>query len=285
MVALRTGSAVRGVVMGIWNARTDNRRWINVTAVPLFRPGETAAYQVYTVFEDITDRKQAENAIETILQRFYVILSNLYSGVLLVTSEGLVEFANQAFCDIFGLGELPVDLTGLGSGEMVAKIKDAYRHPDQAEVRIQEIVDQGIPVMSEELPMRDGGTCLRDFVPLTVDGKSYGRMWVHTDITEMKRVETRLRRFYETDLFAVLYWKIDGGVVDVNDRFLKMTGYTRADVRAGLVNWAEMTPPEYRALDEDAPRGTGNRHSPALREGVHPEGWDAGIGRDLGSRL
>jgi PAS domain S-box-containing protein len=77
---------------------------------------------------------------------------------------------------------------------------------------------------------------------------------INTDITDRKRIETRLRRFYETDLFAILYWKINGGVVDVNDRFLKMTGYTREDVRAGVVNWAAMTPPEYHAADEEARR-------------------------------
>ena len=274
MVALRTGRVVRDVAMGIWNARTDSRRWINITAVPLFRPGETAPYQVYAVFEDISERKQAESAIETILQRFYAILSNLYSGVVLVTDEGRVEFANQAFCDIFELGELPVDLAGLGSNVMVAKIKNAYRYPDQAEARLQEIVDQGIPVTGEELPMRDGGTCLRDYVPLNVDGKSYGRMWVHTDITELKRVETRLRRFYETDLFAVLYWKIDGEVVDVNDRFLKMTGYGREDVRAGLVNWTRITPPEYQALDEDARREVRETgiHQPYEKEFIRKDG-------------
>ena len=54
-----------------------------------------------------------------------------------------------------------------------------------------------------------------------------GLVW---DITERKREEARLRRFYETDLFAILYWKIDGGVIDVNDKFLEMTGYSPEDV-------------------------------------------------------
>jgi len=77
-----------------------------------------------------------------------------------------------------------------------------------------------------------------------------------------KLAEARLRRFYEAELFAVLYWKIDGGVIDVNDQFLKLTGYSRDDVRAGRVNWAEITPPEYQALEEDARRQI-------LETGVH----------------
>ena len=47
--------------------------------------------------------------------------------------------------------------------------------------------------MGEEVAMQDGGTCLRDFVPLNVQGKSYGRLWLHIDITDRKRAEEALR--------------------------------------------------------------------------------------------
>lgn len=63
MTALRTGREVRDVVMGIFNPREGVYRWISVNAVPLFRPGETSASQVYTMFDDITGRKQADDKI------------------------------------------------------------------------------------------------------------------------------------------------------------------------------------------------------------------------------
>ena len=75
---------------------------------------------------------------------------------------------------------------------MIEKIKNAYLHPDEAVARIQEVVDRGEPVKGEELAMHDGRTCLRDFVPLNVQGKSYGRLWIHTDITERKQAEAAL---------------------------------------------------------------------------------------------
>jgi len=59
---------------------------------------------------DISERARAEQALETTLKRFYAILSNLSSGVLLVTNEGRIEFANQAFCSLFDLKESPADL-------------------------------------------------------------------------------------------------------------------------------------------------------------------------------
>lgn len=63
MVALQTGKPIPAVVMGVFNSRVHAYRWINVAAVPLFREGERAPYQVYTVFADITERKTAEDAL------------------------------------------------------------------------------------------------------------------------------------------------------------------------------------------------------------------------------
>lgn len=62
-VALRTGREVRNVVMGVFHPRQTSRRWINITAVPHFRSGEDFPYEVYTTFEDITERKQAEEEL------------------------------------------------------------------------------------------------------------------------------------------------------------------------------------------------------------------------------
>ncbi len=62
MVALRTGKVVRDVVMSVYNPREKAPRWINVCAVPLFKENSEKPFQVYTIFEDITERREAENA-------------------------------------------------------------------------------------------------------------------------------------------------------------------------------------------------------------------------------
>ena len=53
--------------------------------------------------QDITERKRAEEALQTTAQRFYSALSSMYGSILLVTNEGQVEFANQSFCALFNL--------------------------------------------------------------------------------------------------------------------------------------------------------------------------------------
>jgi PAS domain S-box-containing protein len=186
------------LVSGIWDFETQIRRadgqirWIWARGCSVL--DETVKpTRMYGTVMDITERKQAESALQITLHRLYVILSNMYAGVLLVTDEGRVEFANQAFCDRFGLTDAPADLVGCEPGVMIEKIKNAYRHPDEAVTRIREILDRGEPVMGEELAMRGGKTYLRDFAPLCVDGISFGRLWLHTDISGRKKVEEELR--------------------------------------------------------------------------------------------
>ncbi len=65
MVAMRTGRPVRNVVMGIYNHLEKAYRWLNLSSVPLFRPDEKTPYEVYCVFDDITDSKKiAEEALQ-----------------------------------------------------------------------------------------------------------------------------------------------------------------------------------------------------------------------------
>lgn len=176
---------------------------------------------------DMREREQAERVLQTTLQRFYAILSNLSSGVLLVTNEGRIEFANQAFCSLFGLKESPTDLVAsFDSEKVIAKVHTAYENPEQAVLRVRELLKQGQPALSEEIQMQGGGTYLRDFVPLIVDEKSYGRMWVHTDITERKRKEEALRESrakFEAALAnmsdSVIITDAEGRFVEFNDAF------------------------------------------------------------------
>jgi len=151
----------------------------------------------HTAIRDITARKGAETALQTALQRFYHVLSSMSSGLLLLTDEGQVEFANQAICDQFGLTDSPASLMGLEARDMIEKIRHGYLHPDEAVTRIREMIEQAQPVKGEEIAMEGGRTCLRDFVPLKVHGKSCGRLWLHFDISARKEAEVSLRKSRE----------------------------------------------------------------------------------------
>ncbi|MGF7118344.1 PAS domain-containing protein [Methanobacterium oryzae] len=141
---------------------------------------------------DLNELKIAEETLQTTLIRFYTILRNMRASVLLVTKENVIEFANPAFCEYFGLNESPKDLRGLTASEIINKIKNAYQYPEEEVSHIHEIVSQRQPVMGEEIPMFGERTCLRDFIPIFVGEKLYGRLWLHLDITERKKMEKEL---------------------------------------------------------------------------------------------
>ncbi len=57
-VALRTGETVKNVVMGIYSPQSGRHRWLRITAVPQFTPGNDKPYQVFTTLENISQIKR-----------------------------------------------------------------------------------------------------------------------------------------------------------------------------------------------------------------------------------
>lgn len=95
-LALRTGKEVKNVVHGIYHPIEDKNVWINVTAVPLFKSGETKPFQAYATIDDITERKQTEEIIGNIQK-----LESL--GVL---AGGIAHDFNNLMSGIFGYIDL-----------------------------------------------------------------------------------------------------------------------------------------------------------------------------------
>jgi PAS domain S-box-containing protein len=62
--ALKSGQTIRDVVVGVYNHETNDYRWVKVDAIPQFHPGESQPYQVYAIFDDITQRKRMEQTVE-----------------------------------------------------------------------------------------------------------------------------------------------------------------------------------------------------------------------------
>ncbi len=146
------------------------------------------------VIADITKRKRTEELLSMTAQRYHAILSSMYGGVLVASEEERVNFVNQAFCDLFDIQDPPDKLHGFTPPEIIQRIKNAFAEPDEAINRIQTLVDRGLPVKGEEITLNDGRTLIRDFVPLFIDGRRYGRLWLHNDITERKLAEERYQR-------------------------------------------------------------------------------------------
>ncbi len=68
----------------------------------------------------------------------------------------------------------------------------------------------------------------------------------------LQHSEARFRRLVEANIIGVITADFRGTIVDANDAFLQLVGYGRDELVNGTVRWNEMTPPEYRHLDEQA---------------------------------
>jgi PAS domain S-box-containing protein len=86
-----------------------------------------------------------------------------------------------------------------------------------------------------------------------------GCIGIAFDITERTRTaraledsQNRLRRLVEADVIGIVFWDSDGRVTDANESFLRLVGYTREELLSGAISWRDMTPVEYRHLDERA---------------------------------
>lgn len=68
----------------------------------------------------------------------------------------------------------------------------------------------------------------------------------------LRASEARFRRVFESNMMGIMFWDLSGIVVEANDAFLEMIGYTREDLRAGRIRWDNITRPDLRHLDEKA---------------------------------
>jgi PAS domain S-box-containing protein len=166
--------------------RPESDRYYNTIIVPL----DKSTY--LGTGWDITELKRAEESLRRTVQRFNNILSNIFAGILVISEDNHIEFANPTFCDQFNFDEAPSDLVGMTAAEMLQKVSPAYADSSVTLARIKCILSMQQRVLDEEVLMHDGRVLLRDYLPIFVDGEPSGRMWQHRDITERKRMEEEL---------------------------------------------------------------------------------------------
>ena len=81
---------------------------------------------------------------------------------------------------------------------------------------------------------------LADRVALAVDN---ARLY-----SEARDAEAKVRRLLDAGVVGIMVANPER-IVEANDHFLEMVGYSRAELEGGRLRWAQMTPPEYAELD------------------------------------
>lgn len=165
---------------------TGQERWVVCRAEPLFNPGGEVERFAGTLI-DITERKQAEEALKESEQRFRSLFEQNIDGIFSMDLEGRFQNANPAALRISGysLEELRQRrFTDLCAPDMLT----------DTEASFQSTVAGANQQMETALIRKDGlrVELLIRGTPIVVNGKVVGIFGVAEDITERKRAERAL---------------------------------------------------------------------------------------------
>jgi PAS domain S-box-containing protein len=230
--------------------------WRDVTAKRWQAEREKALAQRAAVERQAAQWEAERRECERVLEQMPV-------GVVVVQAAGEVALVNRHARRLLREEEMGAGFEPWGA------VREAL-HPDGRPYAAEEmpaarVLRGGQELVEEEflccrksdealLWLRASAAPLRD-----ASGGMAGALVVLQDVTAQKLAEKALgrgaqkfRRLYESGLLGIFCGDRWGQVLDANDAFLSLMGYEREELVAGRMNWREMTPPEYAAIDKRA---------------------------------
>jgi two-component system CheB/CheR fusion protein len=216
---------------------------------------ETSKEELQSVNEELTTVNQELNIkIEELAQTnndFHNLINSTDLGTIFLDRAIQVKFFTPRARDIFNL--LPAN-EGRPLSDLTSRLDDAEVIPD-----VERVLSSLQPVEREVLTTDRRWYSMRILPYRTADDRIDGVVLTFMDITERKRSselvrisEERLRRAIEIETVGITIFDFDGVINEANDAFLRMSGYSREDVKKGLVHWDNMTPPEWLRQSEKA---------------------------------
>ncbi|GHO60544.1 hypothetical protein KSB_90190 [Ktedonobacter robiniae] len=223
-------------------------RHLDVAITPRKDADHHIAYLVIAGI-DITERKRAEAEI-------HALIDAIPQLVWTTQPDGSHDLFNQRWHDY--TGQSTAEAQGEGWMQCLhpedrPRVRSAWQRAVQTggvyetELRLrQNTIGEYRWFLARAMPIRDDtGQILKWF------GTS-------TDIEEKKQAEEALRASQERASVLMnssiigIFFAEGEQIVDANDTYLRMTGYTREDLCEGHINWLRMTPPEYLARTQQA---------------------------------
>ncbi|RPJ38318.1 MAG: PAS domain S-box protein, partial [Chloroflexi bacterium] len=265
-----TGEAVR-----LENRAEQLGRFYEVYA---FRVGQPAERNVAVLFNDISERKQAEESLRASEDRFRQLADAMPQLVWTAGPDGTVDYYNQRY-QLYG-GITPEVENRWEWGPVL--------HPADLQPTVaawQKAVRTGtIYQIEHRVRMAGGGYRwhISRGIP-TFDDRGNLVKWygTATDIDDYKRAqetlrqrEQRLRQLFEADLIGIVTRDASGRVLEANDAYLRITGYPCDTVEAGELNIHDLTPPEYYSQDMACTQAllTSGSYKPYEKEYIRKDG-------------
>lgn len=191
-----------------------------------FRP---APGQFAAIFMDITQQKQAEEALRLSEEKYRTMVETAAEGIVLASPGGVFFYANQQMADM--LGYPPEEI--LGKSSLDFTFDDQQPQVQQLRTELQ----SGNVLRGEfKFRRKDGSVLwsLYNAAPIFNEhGEHVGNLAMHTDITARKQIETQLNTVAEkyATLFnntsdGVCIYNLDGEILEANEAYCQMSGYT-----------------------------------------------------------
>jgi PAS domain S-box-containing protein len=213
MTALQTGAPVENIVMGIFNPQAQEYRWASIDAVPQFKPGEEKPYQVYTTFDDITERRRMEEALKASEERARDQAVRLQA--VLDATPAIIWIAHDRECRSITGNRAAQELLRVSGGTDMSKsgpspellahyrvFKDGGELAPQ-DMPIQRVAasGQGLGDETMDIVFDDGAvrSLLGNVTPVpNAKGQPNGAIAAFLDITERREWEEELARLNRT---------------------------------------------------------------------------------------
>jgi PAS domain S-box-containing protein len=187
-------------------------------------------------------------------EMYFASLDSLPFPVWAANSHGSCTFRNRACLAFLGKTQEDVitqDWAGFVHPDDIAKLTDQLASlarcssPRQIQFRMRSSAGDYRWFLCTLAPRYDGSGRISGCVGYSADISSFKRKteaFFHS--------ETRYRQLFDSNLIGAMYTSVSGGILDANEKFIEMVGYSASDIRAGRLRWMDITPPEYKAQAE-----------------------------------
>jgi PAS domain S-box-containing protein len=237
----------------------EGKRPIQVTTIPF--QNEEGEWLFAEVNIDITERKQAEEALRSSERRLADIINFLPDPTLVIDRQGRVIAWNQAVEEMTGVKA--AEMLGKGDyehalpfyGERRPILIDLVLEPDKTAERPYRVIAQDPDTLVAEIyiPSFRGGAYLWGKARPLYDsqGNIAGAIESIRDITTVKRAEEALRErehkfrgIFEYSPIGIQLYDSEGRLLDVNQACLDMFGVTDASEVKGFNLFCDPNLPE-----------------------------------------
>ena len=205
---------------------------VNITASLTLVGGKPI---IQGIFRDITERKQAEEALRNEKQRFQTLSDQAPFGMVMVDRNGTFKYINPKFRELFGY-----DLTDIPDGKTWSR--KAYPNPTYRHNVISAWIDDLKNIKQGEkrsrtftVTCKDGTEKTINFIPVQLETGE--NLVACDDITKriqtegaLRESEGRYRTLFEGSKDAVYITNREGKFISVNPAFLELFGYTKEEL-------------------------------------------------------